>query len=113
MKLVGTLVNFGGAALTLRVEYPHVEANPKYKPPKDKSTNQVYQMWKAYSDLQVQMQKAALARTPREAQQADRRRACEAGESEGRPEPKGLGGDPIAKRLGGTRSPKKERSDFL
>jgi hypothetical protein len=75
-ELYGTLVNIDAMALTLRVEYSHMESNPKYRPPKDNknpAANQQFQMWKTYNDLQIQMQKAALARTPKEAQQAQQR----------------------------------------
>ena len=50
---------------------------PKVTNPKaagyNAAANQQYQMWKTYNDLQVQMQKAAAARTPKEAMQAQQR----------------------------------------
>jgi hypothetical protein len=75
-ELKGTIVSLSETAVTLRVDYPHLEANPKYKPPKnDKNaaSNQAFQMWRTYNDLQAQMQKAALAKTPREAAQIQQR----------------------------------------
>lgn len=81
-EIRGTVINIDATSLTLRVEYSHMEANPKYKPPKDNknpAANQQYQMWKTYTDLQVQMQKAALARTTKEAQQAQQRIAQDMG----------------------------------
>jgi hypothetical protein len=72
-ELKGTIVSLSETAVTLRVDYPHMEANPKYKPPKNDKNNPAYQMWKSYNDLQAQMQKAALAKTPREAAQIQQR----------------------------------------
>jgi hypothetical protein len=76
-ELPGKLVAIDTANLTIRVEYPHQEPNPKYKPPKDANpkspVNQMNQIWKTYSDLQVQYQKAAYAGNPKQAAQAQQR----------------------------------------
>jgi hypothetical protein len=76
-EIYGTLVSLDTGALTLRVEYSHFEANPKYRPPNPKTATaaakQQYQMWKTYNDLQVQMTKAATAKTPQQAVQIQNR----------------------------------------
>src|SRR5262249_3763713 len=68
--------------VTLRVEYPHYEANPKYKPPRvtnpkaanyNAAANQQYQMWKTYNDITRQQQQAALAKTAKDYQRAMQR----------------------------------------
>jgi hypothetical protein len=70
-----TAVDGGGKSLSIRIEYSHLEANPKYKPPtgnpKSLQGNQQFQLWKAYNDLQVQMQK--VPRNPKEAMQIQQR----------------------------------------
>jgi hypothetical protein len=68
------LVSIDNINVTLRVEYPHYEANPKYKPPRvNAAANQQYQMWKTYNDLTRQQQQAALAKNPRDYQRAMQR----------------------------------------
>jgi hypothetical protein len=80
--LTGMLVSIDNINLTLRVEYPHYEANPKYKPPRvtnpkaanyNAAANQQYQMWKTYNDITRQQQQAALAKTPKDYQRAMQR----------------------------------------
>jgi hypothetical protein len=78
-ELVGKLVAAEPGVLTLRVDYPQWVANPKYKAPKVTNTkgnsvaNQQNQMMRTYHDLQLQMQRAATARTPQQALQAQQR----------------------------------------
>jgi hypothetical protein len=81
-NLIGKLVSLDSNNVTLRVEYPHYEANPKYKPPKvtnpkaanyNAAANQQYQMWKTYNDLTRQQAKAAQAKNSKEYQRAMQR----------------------------------------
>jgi hypothetical protein len=81
-NLIGKLVSLDSVNVTLRAEYPHYEANPKYKPPKvtnpkaknyNAAANQQYQMWKTYNDLTRQQQKAAQAKNPKDYQRAMQR----------------------------------------
>ncbi|MBI3822676.1 MAG: hypothetical protein HY289_08350 [Planctomycetes bacterium] len=77
-ELTGKLVSVDAKIVTLRAEYSHYEANPKYKPPTAKpgqpgynqTANQQGQMWRTYNDIMKQQQKLALAKNPREYQQA-------------------------------------------
>ena len=79
-ELNGKLVTIDGAMVTLRVEYPHSEANPNYKPPKvitnpktagyNSQANQQAQMYKTYNDIMQQQQNAAKAKNPQEYQRA-------------------------------------------
>jgi hypothetical protein len=69
-ELPGKLVAINTGTVTIRVDYPHQEPNPKYKPPKD--NNQINQILKTYSDLQVQYQKAAYG-SPKQVAQAQQR----------------------------------------
>lgn len=74
-ELVGKLVAIDTANLTIRVDYPHQEPNPKYKPPKGANvnvTNQMNQIMKSYNDLQTQYQKAAFG-NPKQVAQAQQR----------------------------------------
>ena len=80
--LAGKVVSIDNINVTLRVEYPHYEANPKYKPPRvtnpkaanyNAAANQQYQMWKTYNDITRQQQQAALAKNPRDYQHAMQR----------------------------------------
>ena len=80
--LAGKVVSIDNINVTLRVEYPHYEANPKYKPPRvtnpkaanyNAAANQQYQMWKTYNDITRQQQRAALAKNPRDYQHAMQR----------------------------------------
>lgn len=78
----GKIVTFDSAkSVTFRIETQHQEPNPNYKPP---STNpkapgynaqaaQQANLYRKYLDLQNQMQKAATARTPQQAAQAQAR----------------------------------------
>jgi hypothetical protein len=75
-ELSGKLVAIDTMNLTIRVDFPHQEPNPKYKPPKDNNpkspANQMNQLLKTYNDLQVQYQKAAFG-NPKQAAQAQQR----------------------------------------
>ena len=80
--LAGKLVSIDNINVTLRVEYPHYEANPKYKPPRvtnpkaanyNAAANQQYQMWKTYNDITRQQQQAAVAKTAKDYQRAMQR----------------------------------------
>jgi hypothetical protein len=81
-ELPGKLVTIDGMNVTLRVDYPHYEANPKYRPPKVTNPNQAgynalanqqFQMWRTYNDIMTQQQKLLTAKNPREYQQAMQR----------------------------------------
>ena len=65
--VIGKIVTIdGGKSVSFRAEFSHLEANPKYKPPtNNQKNNPQYQLWAAYNDLQVQMQ-----RIPRNAKDA-------------------------------------------
>ena len=74
-ELVGTIVNTGGKSLTIRVDTPHFEPNPKYKPPTVTNPNQKgynnqamqgYRQFQQAQNLQRQLQQAQNARTPQE-----------------------------------------------
>ena len=80
-ELSGNLVSINGASktLTIRVEYPHYEPNPNYKPPTAPkgASPQVMaqyhlqtQLWKLSHDLMLQKQKMATAKNPQELQKA-------------------------------------------
>jgi uncharacterized protein YqiB (DUF1249 family) len=69
-ELPGKLIAINTSTVTIRVDYPHQEPNPKYKPPKD--NNQINQILKTYNDLQIQYQKAAYG-NPKHVMQAQQR----------------------------------------
>lgn len=78
-ELVGSIVSVNGSTVTLKVDFPHLENNPKYKAPKvtnpnakgyDAQANQQYQMWRTYQDMMLQQQRAMNAKTPQERQRA-------------------------------------------
>lgn len=80
-EVVGKLVSMDAKIVSFRVEYSHYEANPKYKPPTAKAGqpgynpagNQQTQLWRTMNDINLQKQRIAMARNPREAQQAMQR----------------------------------------
>ncbi|HZZ78281.1 MAG TPA: hypothetical protein VFE62_07170 [Gemmataceae bacterium] len=76
-ELSGKLVAVDTGVVTLRVEYQQYAANPKYKPPKNTNNNslinQQNQLMRTYNNLMMDMQRSATARTPQQAQQAQRR----------------------------------------
>lgn len=81
-ELTGKLVTLDNASVIVRVEYPHWEANPKYKGPTvtnpkspgyNQGANQQAQMWRTYNEIQREQQRAAMAKSPREYQQAMQR----------------------------------------
>ncbi|MSQ96184.1 MAG: hypothetical protein EXR98_16750 [Gemmataceae bacterium] len=78
-ELVGSLVAVNGSTVTIKVDFPHVENNPKYKAPKvtnpkasgyNAQANQEYQLWRTYQDMKVQQQLAMNAKNPQERQRA-------------------------------------------
>ena len=74
-ELVGEIVAVSGLVVTLRVDTPKVEANPKYKPPKGVTTtnNPQYRLWDNAQRLQRDLQQAQNAKTPQERQRAMQR----------------------------------------
>jgi len=71
-ELTGTIQNADGKSLTLRLDIPHVEKNPTYKPPAGNANNN-----NASSQMQHHMQRLnqlqgnlARAKTPQQAQSA-------------------------------------------
>jgi hypothetical protein len=77
-EMSGKLVSIDGVTITVRAEYPHYEANPKYKAPKagqpgNGTANQQAQLYRAYNELMREQAVAAKARTPQEYQRAMQR----------------------------------------
>jgi hypothetical protein len=85
-ELTGTLQTIDGSShtLTLRVEVPHYEPNPKYKPTMPKNGPNVnqqayqlakmaYEQWKLYQDIMKLQQTAAQAKKPQDVQRAMQR----------------------------------------
>ncbi len=81
-ELTGKLVSIDNVIVTIRAEYPHWEANPKYKQPTvtnpkaagyNAVANQQAQMWRTYNDIMRQQQQAVMAKTPQEYQRAMQR----------------------------------------
>jgi hypothetical protein len=75
-ELVGEIVAVSGLVVTLRVDTPRVEANPKFKPPKGTtgaSTNPQYRLWDDQQRLQRDLQQAQNAKTPQARAQAMQR----------------------------------------
>jgi hypothetical protein len=77
--ITGTILAAGGPGNTvsIRLEFPHLEPNPNYKPPTvtnpkapgyNAQANQQYQMMRQYEQIQREMQQAAKAKTPQEQQ---------------------------------------------
>jgi len=78
-EVTGTIIGVGGGgvSISLRVDTPHMEPNPNYKPPTvtnpnaagyNQQANQQYQQLRQYNDIQRQMQQAAKAKSPQEQQ---------------------------------------------
>lgn len=80
-ELPGKLVAANTGTITIRVEYPHYEPNPKYKPPKNAGANspanQMNKIMQTYTDLQNQYNRAASATNPKQAAQAQQRIASD------------------------------------
>lgn len=75
-ELSGKLVAINTGTVSIRVDYPHQEPNPKYKPPKvtnaKSPAGQLNQIWNTYNDLQIQYQKASVG-NPKQVAQAQQR----------------------------------------
>ncbi len=81
-EIAGSIVSISESIVTIKVDFPHMENNPKYKAPKvtnpaakgyNAQANQQYQLWKTSQDLMRQQQLAMNAKTPQERQRAMQR----------------------------------------
>ena len=78
-ELSGKVVAVNTGTLTIRVDYPHYEPNPKYKPPKNanNAATQMNKINQTYVDLQNQYNKAASSNNPKQVAQAQQRIASD------------------------------------
>lgn len=78
--ITGTIIGVSGAnTISIRLEFPHFEPNPNYKPPANVNPkfggnqNQQYQQWQRYQSLMRQQEQAMNARNPQEKARAMQR----------------------------------------
>jgi hypothetical protein len=72
-ELTGTIVASSGTVVTLRSDNPHMEPNPKYRPPKQGAANYnnlANQLFRTSNDLMVQQQRLSTTTNPKTYQQA-------------------------------------------
>lgn len=81
-ELVGTIVASSGKVVTIKVDTPHMEPNPKFKAPSvtnpgakgyNPQANQQYKMYQQAQKLQRDLQQAQTANNPQERQRAMQR----------------------------------------